>query len=364
MSVGPPVRLFALGASHHHTPLEIREKFAVAPEKLPSLYEQLRATPGVREALVLNTCNRFEIYTVLEGHDSDALLESSLCDFQKVEPSEFARHRFVLRDGAAVGHLLAVASGIDSQIVGETEIFGQVKSAYSHAITHGTVGPVLNRMVQKCFQAAKHIRSSTPIGEGQISVASVSVDLTEKIFGPLAGCRVLVLGTGDVGEKTAKAMHSRGAGTITVLSRSLDRAKVLGGAIKASAGLLERLPEALAEHDIIVGSTSTTTPLVTGTMVRRLMRSRKLRPLFFIDLGIPRNFDASLAHVVSVFLYDLDDLARIADQNLAARRAAVDRCRRLVDEKAARIWEGIEPRLGHQAPLETSRELQTRRQVV
>ncbi|MGH8020160.1 MAG: glutamyl-tRNA reductase [Opitutaceae bacterium] len=359
-----PTRLVALGVSYHNTPLDMRERFAVAPDRMTELYKHLRSSPGVHEMLVLSTCNRFEVYCVIESQEAVAPLEAALCAFQQIEPSEFAQYRYALRDRDAVSHLLAVASGIDSQIVGETEIFGQVKSAYSSAVSQGAAGPVLNRVVQKCFQAAKFIRTSTPIGAGQISVATVSVDLTEKIFGALDSCRALVIGTGEIGEKTARAMASRGAAAITVLSRSLERALALAATVDGRAGTLDRLPQSLAEHDIVIGSTSVSEPLVSEIMVRSLMKTRKLRPLFFIDLGIPRNFDPALGRVHSVFLYDLDDLARIADENLAARRGAVDKCRRIVQEKALRIWEGAAPRIGPDPPLPAGRDLQARGQAV
>ncbi|BET68069.1 glutamyl-tRNA reductase [Opitutales bacterium ASA1] len=353
-----------LGASHHNTPLEVRERFAVAPDQLAPLHAHLRAVPGVEEVLVLNTCNRFEVYAVLSDHGRDAALEAELCATRGLAPNAFAGYRFALRDAEAVAHLLGVASGIDSQIVGETEIFGQVKNAYARATEFGTVGPVLNRIMQKCFQSAKLVRSSTPIGAGQVSIATVSVDLTEKIFGDLEDCSVLVLGTGEVGEKTVKAMSSRGVRTITVLSRAMERAEALARSVQGRAGTFETLARDVETHDIVIGCTTAQAPVVTGTMVRSLMRQRRLRPLFFIDLGIPRNFDASLAQVDSVFLYDLDDLARIADENLAARRAAVDRCRRLVDERAAKLWEQIEPRLAPVRMAAGANEINPRRQTV
>lgn len=345
--------IVVLGASHHATPVEVREKLSVPPEQLPELHQIVRTTPGIAEAMVLNTCNRFELYCVSHGDDAEAALEHSLCNFRRVAPETFSRHRFVLRDVAAVTHLLDVAVGVESQLVGEAEIFGQVKAAYSSATSHATVGPILNRVVQKCFQAAKYIRSNTPIGEGQISVATVTVDLTQKIFGDLSACRVLVLGTGEVGEKTVKALNSRKAKSITVLSRQLERAKALAATVNGTAGTFEQLSALLPKHDIVVGSTIVDTPIITGPTVSELMRSRKLRPLFFVDLGMPRNFDAKLANLSSVFLYDLDDLARIADENLASRHAAMERCKRLSRERAERIWQGVLPRI-NQHPVAPS----------
>lgn len=338
-------RLVLLGVSHHATPLPVRERLSIAPERVPELYRALGAIGGVSEAVLLNTCNRLEIYAVATA-PAEAALEQTVCTFQSFPADAFERHRFVARDSEAVRHLLEVAAGADSQIVGETEIFGQVKTAFSTASSLGRVGPVLNRVFQKTFQAAKFIRSSTPIGEGQVSVATVAVDLAGKIFGELSGCRVLVVGTGEIGEKTLRALCSRGARSITVLSRIAARAETLAAAVGARAGMIETLPAELPLHDIVIGCTTTTsTPVIDVAMVQAALRQRAVRPLFLIDLGIPRNFEAATGEIDSLFLYDLDDLAHIADENLATRRAAVDRCRRLAGERAARVWDHVAARL-------------------
>ena len=337
--------LFLLGASHHSTPIAIRERLALPPERVAAYFSSLRAIAGVREAVLVNTCNRLELYAVTDSASTDAEVERHLCTFQAFPPQEFQEHRFVLHNEHAIRHLIEVAVGADSQLVGEAEIFGQVKDAYARAHTHGVVGAVLNRVFQKGFQAAKYIRSNVPIGAGQVSVATVSVDLAEKIFGDLRDCRVLIAGTGEVGEKTAKALHSRGVTRMTVLSRFAERSAALAATVGGQSGTLDRLPSILTENDIVVGCTTTASPIVTAAMLQQAGRTRRIRPIFLIDLGIPRNFDPATAEVDSVFVYDLDDLARIADENLATRRGAVDRCRQLAVEKAARIWEGVAPRL-------------------
>lgn len=337
--------LFLLGASHHNTPIAIRERLALTVDRVGSYFETLRTIDGVKEAVLVNTCNRLELYAVTDSAAADVAVERHLCEFQSFPPVEFQEHRFVLRNEQAIRHLIEVAVGADSQLIGEAEIFGQVKDAYARATQHGTVGAVLNRVFQKGFQAAKYIRSNVPIGAGQVSVATVSVDLAEKIFGELRDCRVLIAGTGEVGEKTAKALHSRGVTKITVLSRFAERSAALAGMVGGQSGTLDRLPTILAEHDIVVGCTTTVAPIITASMVEGAARTRRIRPVFLIDLGIPRNFDPGTAEIDSVFLYDLDDLARIADENLATRRGAVDRCRQFAADKAARIWEGVAPRL-------------------
>lgn len=356
-------RLILVGTSHHATPLDVRERLAICAGRMAEFAAGIQAVAGIRESVLLTTCNRLELYAVAARAASEDAIADFICRFQGFPAQEFAQHRYTLRDADAVRHLVEVASGVDSQLVGETEILGQVKAAYAAASERGTVGPVLNRVFQKGFQAAKLIRSSTPIGAGQVSVANVAVDLAEKIFGDLGTCRVLVLGTGEVGEKTIKALHSRGVTTITVLSRTQARADTLAAMVGARAGLLDGIPTALPAHDIVIGCTTAQTPVVSAAVVQATSRARRLRPLFLIDLGIPRNIERAAGELDSVFLYDLDDLARIADENLALRRAAVDRCRQLARERGERIWHGVLPRLQAAAAVETAPELTPREQV-
>jgi glutamyl-tRNA reductase len=240
---------------------------------------------------------------------------------------------------------------VDSQVVGETEILGQVKEAYAAAQATGTTGPVLNRVFQKTFQAAKHVRTSTAIGEGQISVASVAVDLALKIFGDLRHCRVLVLGAGEIGEKTVRAFRSRNAGVLldsrmAVTSRRLQRAEELARTFAAQAIPLERVAGALPEFDIAVCSTAAPGVVVTRAMAAAAMRRRAVRPLFFIDLAMPRNIDPGVADLPNVFLYNLDDLAKIAGENLALRQAEMERVRALLAGKAEALWRQVGPWIG------------------
>ena len=328
--------LFLLGASHHTAPLELREKLALTGAKLDAFRDDLRALAGLQEYAVLNTCNRVEIYGVAADTDAVDRLEASFCARHQMDPAAFARIRLQLHDLPAVQHLLEVAAGIDSQMVGETEILGQVKEAYAAAQAQGTTGPVLNRMFQKTFQAAKHVRTHTAIGEGQISVASVAVDLALKIFGDLRPCRVLVLGAGDIGEKTARAFKSRGAGKITVASRSFQHAEQLAIGLDAQVEEFERLPAALPLCDVAVCSTAAPEPVVTRELTAAAMRRRPLQPLFLIDLAMPRNIATDVADLPNVFLYNLDDLAKIAEENLTLRQAEIARVRRWSRKRRSR----------------------------
>jgi glutamyl-tRNA reductase len=242
-----------------------------------------------------------------------------------------------------VRHLFEVAAGIDSQIVGEAEILGQVKAAYAEAGTRGAVGPVLNRILQKSFQAAKWIRTHTTIGQGQISTATVAVDLATQIFGRLDRTRVLVIGAGDISEKTARALQSRGAGDIMVISRRSETAGELASRVGATAATMKELDTHLAESDIVVSSTSSNSTLLTAEQAERAMRHRAHRPLFLIDLALPRDIDPACASRDNIYLYNLDDLARMAEENLSQRRAEVRRCRTVLSERAERLWDTIKP---------------------
>jgi glutamyl-tRNA reductase len=341
----------------------VREKLAIPAERVGEFQKGLQKLPGVNESVVLNTCNRLEVYCVLQAGATEQPVEKFICDFQNFPLSEFHSHRHAIWNRQAVEHLLEVASGVDSQMVGETEIFGQVKDAYAFAAEHKSHGPVLHRIFQKAFQAAKHIRNSAPIGHGQISLTSVAIDLATKIFGSLDKSRVLVIGTGEIGEKAARAFSGRGAKDLTVLSRQMERAQALAESVGGRPGTFEELSVALKQHDIVIGSTNTTDPIVTTETLHEIIRSRRLRPLFLIDLGVPRNFDPGAGDLESVFVYDLDDLVRIADDNLASRRAAIAKCKDIAQERAANIWERIATRLLVENPDGSSRSFAPREQI-
>ncbi len=334
--------IFVIGATHHRTPIEVREKLALTASNAEALQADLAAVPGLRELVVLNTCNRIEFYGVTADAGATERVQAAFCARQNFAIAEFEKFRVRLGNRAAVLHLLEVASGLDSQMLGETEIFGQVKDAYAAAQTRRTTGPVLNRVFQKAFQAAKHVRTNTAITEGQISVANVAVELALNIFGDLSSTNVLLLGAGDIGEKTAKAFLSRGAATITVASRRIERAMELATAIGASAMPFEQRDARLAEFDIVVGSTAAPETVVSLAAAQAALKRRPARPLFFIDLALPRDIDPAVADLDNVFLYNLDDLAKIAEENRAAREAEIAKCRSMLDERAETLWRHIE----------------------
>ncbi len=336
-----PAALFLLGASHHTAPLELREKLALTPEKLAAFHARLAALEGLSEFTVLNTCNRVEFYGVASQAAAIERLQREFCAFQDFPVEEFTRIRQHATGAEAVRHLIEVSAGLQSQMLGETEILGQIKEAYAESQSRRTVGPVLNRVFQKTFQHAKYIRSHTAITEGQISVANVAVDLALKIFGQLRDTRILLLGAGDIGEKTARAFQSRGAGSLTVASRTMERAMEFAKTFDGAAIPFEFAPQHLADYDIVVCSTSAPQAIIARADVQAAMKKRRAQPLFFIDLALPRDVAPDVASLQNVFVYNLDDLARIAAENLAAREAEVSKARAIVREKADALWKQI-----------------------
>jgi len=340
MEPAQPV-LFLVGASHHRTPMAVREKLALDEARAAALADRLRETPGLREFAVLNTCNRVELYGVAADADAVRRLRQAVADITGCAPADLDAALFQQHNHDAINHLFSVASGLDSQIVGEVEILGQVKQAYDRALERKWTGPVLNRVFQKTFQAAKHIRSTTAIGEGQISIASVAVDLAGKIYGELGGVNVLVVGAGEIGLKTVQAFQSRGAKSITVASRTLAKAEEAAAAAGGWAASLAELPELVAAADIVASSTSAPGYVVTREMAAAAMKRRRARPLFLIDLALPRDVEPTAAEIGDVYLYNLDDLAEVAEANLARRQSEVAKCQAILAQRTAQLWPAV-----------------------
>lgn len=330
-----------LTINHEIAPLEVRERFSVDGQKVAALYEKLHLDPSISESLVLNTCNRFEVYTTLQNGSSRDFVIGLLAEFYGVPVSEVEQHLHLRSGKEAVQHLIEVSAGLRSQITGEAEIFGQVKHAYAESHNLGYAGKVINRVFQKGFQAAKLIRHSTSIGEGLISISSVAVDLASKIFGKLSNASVLSLGTGEIGEKTVKALQSRGTVEFGIASRTKERAEQVAKEWGGRPHLVEDLSLYLHEYDIVIASVGSEEAVITESLVETAISRRRGRPLFLIDLGLPRNIEKSCEDLDNVFLYNLDDLATIAEENLAQRKSAVEESQSIAAQKSAHIWENI-----------------------
>ncbi len=331
-----------VGCNHRSTPLEVREQLALTPEKLECLRAALATDNGLRESYILHTCNRLEIYGV-GTHPAAERLFYHLQTATGFEAKALQEHAYSLDAEQAVNHLFEVASGLDSQLLGETEILGQVKAAYAEAVNRQTVGPVLHRVIQKTLQAAKWTRTHTAIGQGQVSLGNVAVELAERIFGKLEKARTLVVGSGEVGREVARALHSRGASAIAVSSRRLENAKVLAAEVQGETIPFASWPEKLRFVDITIFATSAPGTILTEGMVAGMMKTRGDEPLFLVDLAVPRDVDPSVGGLDAVFLYNFEDLAEIANRNRALREAEVTRCRRILSDRATLLWNKLKP---------------------
>ncbi len=333
--------LLLVGASHHTAPIGVREKFAVPPERVSEFQETLHASGLARETVVLNTCNRTEIYAVVNRPGDTGPIVDHLCAFQRMERALFDDHGFVLENEEAVRHLFEVASGVDSMVLGETEILGQVKSAYASARGQSTIGPLLNRLFQKSFQAAKWARTHTGIGRGQVSVGTVAVDLAGKVFGKLERCRILLVGAGEISERTLTALKNRGASSVTITNRTDEKALELARRFEGTALPFQQFPAALTHYEILICSTASPEALLSADRFREIMRRRSYAPLFAIDLALPRDIDPAAADVDNLYLYNIDDLSAIADDNLAQRQTELIHCREQLQQRARGFWKQI-----------------------
>ena len=325
------MNLFCVGVSHHATDVETRERFAgsAAPEAL------LREKLGCTEALVLSTCNRVEAY--LAAPAAPATASVARCLLRENSGAADANVTTFYRHEAeeCVRHLFRVASGLDSMVVGETEVLGQAKKAYAEARASGSAGPYLHRLFQRAFRVAKQVRSRTEITRGAVSVGSVAVDLAEKIFGDLRERKVLVLGAGQASETTARSFVSRGARDIRVANRAAERAETVAVQIGGRVVAFQDWEEQCREIDILVSSTAATLPLLTAETLAPLIAERIDRPLFIIDIAVPRDVAPEVNALEGVYLYDIDSLRLIAEQSLAARRQQIAAADAIINEHVA-----------------------------
>ncbi len=336
--ISPVPDFFVWGISHKNAPLALREKCVLDPQGEAALCAILGEC-RLSEWVLLHTCNRVEIYGI--GKIAPEVLAARFAELRGLPAPDLENVFYHAYGAKALSHLMCVAAGIESQMVGETEIFGQVKDAYAKAAAQGFTGALLNRLFQKTFQAVKDARSNSGVSRGQVSVGNVAVELGERIFGDMAQARVLVLGAGEVGEKTLQAMRSRGAEKITLASRTLEHARET--AERCGGAFVLSLDEALAglyRYDVVVASLAASEGILNGTLIQWALAKRKFEPMFFIDLALPRNV-ASIKGISDAYLYDLDDLSRIANENLRQRLAEVESCRRMLAEKAIKVWQSL-----------------------
>lgn len=344
--------IVVLGLSHHSAPVEVRERFAFAEGTLHDVLARLRSSGLAEEGVLLSTCNRVELYvsTPLPTTEAASALRAFMArerQYPGVDPS----HLYVHPDLAGIEHLFRVACGLDSLVLGETEILGQLKRAYDLALQGGFTGKILNRAFQRAFSVAKQIRTETQIQRGSTSVGSVAVELAEKVFDSLKQCDVMVIGAGDTSEKTARALQSRGARSILVSNRSYDRAAALASELGGKAIHFEDWESEFARIDIVISSTSAPHYILDVVKLERLLRSRPSRPLLLVDLAVPRDIDPAVERLENVYLYNVDDLQASADDSIRQRREEIARCDGIIREKARSLLSaGARPGFGDTGP--------------
>ena len=312
--------LFALGLNHHTAPLQVRERVAFAPEGLGVALRDLLSRPEVKEAAILSTCNRTEVY--FHGGAPEPVM-TWLADFHRVPASSLSPYVYALPREQAVRHAFRVASGLDSMVLGEPQILGQMKQAVRHAEAAGSLGLVLNRLFQRTFAVAKDVRSRTDIGTASISMAAAAVKLAERIFPSITEQRLLLIGAGEMIDLTATHFAAREPRTITIANRTMERGKQLAERFNAEAITLTEMPERLHEFDIIVTCTASTLPILGKGLLERVVKARRHRPVFIVDLAVPRDVEPEASQLDDVFLYSVDDLSNIVKDNLHIRHEAV-----------------------------------------
>ncbi|HET9181461.1 MAG TPA: glutamyl-tRNA reductase [Candidatus Angelobacter sp.] len=324
-----------IGVNHNSAPLEVRERLAVPEAQLSDAVQHLVKQPGVEEGMVLSTCNRVEVLT--SSSEGPADLRGYLRSYFGVSPDAISPHLYEFQEREAVRHVFRVASSLDSMVVGEPQILGQVKEAYSVARSLGAINSALEALLSRAFAVAKKVRSETAIGSSSVSIASVAVQLAEKIFGTLQGKTVYLIGAGKMAELAARHLISHGAGKIIISNRTYERAVTLAEAFGGEAVAFEKLYETAALADIILTSTGATEPLFRREDGERLVKGRRNRPVFFIDIAVPRNVAPAVNKVDNLFVYDMDDLQSVASSNSAERKKEAERAEKIVEAEVDRF---------------------------
>ena len=331
------MHLFLLGVSHRTAPVELRERLDFSSRDVGAAVETLCARTGAAETVVLSTCNRSELYVASEDltHARQELVRF-LAEYHQVPADQFVPHLFTREDDQVAHHLFRVAAGLDSLVVGEPQVLGQVKDAFGTASERHCAGPFLNKLFTSSFAVGKRVRTETALGEGAVSVSYAAVQLARKIFGRLDGRRVLVIGAGDMGTLTAQHLRSQGVGEILITGRTLARAEDLAATVGGRAVPWDQLGSVLATTDIVITATGSQVPIISRRTVEGVM-DRRRGPLFIIDIAIPRDVEADAGDIEQVFLYNVDDLQAIVQENITRRSAEIQRAEEIVAEEVGRF---------------------------
>jgi glutamyl-tRNA reductase len=333
------VRVALIGCNHRTAPVELRERVAFNTEQALDAATQLRSRGILEEAVVVSTCNRSEVYGVPCDPTlaiADAM-EDFLTTFHRIPRGELEGRTYRWVGTDAIRHLFRVAAGLDSMLLGEAEILGQIRTAYSRALEHGATGPVLNRAFQGALEVGKRVRAETEVGARPMSVSLAGVKLAERVFGNFKGRSALILGAGEVAEQVVEHLSSRGIGSVRVVNRSLDRARVLAERMGGEAVPWDSLEKVLSLPDIIVTSVGEVGVVLTRELLERALAARDGRPIFVVDLGVPRNVASDAARLYNLYLYNIDDLGEIVEQNKRAREAEIPRAEAIITEHVTKF---------------------------
>ncbi len=330
-----------LGVNHKTTPLAIREKLAISGGYEEPLM-QLGSLEEIKEYYLLSTCNRVEILFTCTEPEKAAQSVLNLLFSDSVTADELKQYIYHYRDDEAVEHLFLVASSLDSMIVGETQILGQLKEAYRHASTHKSSGYILNKLLHKSFSVAKRVRTETGIGASAVSISYAAVELGKKIFGNLLEKKVLLIGAGEMAELAAEHLVGQGVAEVIVANRTLKRAVTLARCFNGHAIALEELLDQLEHVDIVISSTGSSDLILHRDQVKKVMRERRNRPLFFIDIAVPRDLDAKINELENVYLYDIDDLNNVVEMNKNERDKEAVRAERIIAEEKIKFSRWLE----------------------
>lgn len=330
--------LFVVGISWRTAPVAVREKLAFRDEEIAGTLRALVGSQPVAEALLVSTCNRVEVYGVAKpGVDATGGVRRFLAEQRGLKPAEVADVIYDHRGSAAVRHIFTVASALDSLVLGEAQILGQLKEAYAAAGGAGTSGAVLGRCLERAFGVAKRVRSETSIARGAANVSTVAVDLARRVFNDLEGKRVLVVGAGKMSRLAARHLYASGAHEIVVTNRSPEKAERLAGEIDAVARPWDQLEQLLIDSDIVISSTGAREPILTKKLFKKVAKQRKWRSIFVIDIAVPRDAEPAIGELDGVFLYDIDDLEKVVHANLAERAKAGEQAGRIVEHEAGQF---------------------------
>lgn len=323
----------ALGINHKTASVDVRERVAFTPDQMVEALRQLCRVHPTREAAILSTCNRSELYLHQDHPEAEAVLDW-LARYHRLSIDDLRACAYIHTDNEAVRHMMRVASGLDSMVLGEPQILGQMKSAYAVAREAGSVGPFLGRLFQATFSTAKTVRTDTAIGESPVSVAFAAVSLAKQIFSNLSRSQALLIGAGETITLVARHLHEQGVKRIVVANRTLERASLLAEQFGAQAILLADIPQELANCDIVISSTASQLPILGKGAVEQALKARKHKPMFMVDIAVPRDIEPQVSELDDVYLYTVDDLHEVIAENLKSRQGAAQAAEELVSTGA------------------------------